>query len=91
MRSAEGEEHRLVGTYYEIVPPKRLAFGHAWLQPDGTPGPETLVEVTFEPVDGGTLMYFAQSGFASEWARDGHGGGWSEAFERLEQHLEMQQ
>ena len=41
--------------------------------------------------DRGTLMRFVQSGFVSEWARDGHGGGWTEAFERLEQHLETQQ
>jgi uncharacterized protein YndB with AHSA1/START domain len=87
MRSGDGEEHRLVGTYREIVPPERLVFTHAWLDADGYAGPETLVTVTFEAVDGGTLMRFEQSGFASEWARDGHGGGWSECFERLDAYL----
>ena len=40
--------------------------------------------MTFEEVGGGTLMRFTQTGFASRAARDGHGGGWTEAFERLE-------
>jgi uncharacterized protein YndB with AHSA1/START domain len=90
MRSVDGEEHRLVGTYCEIVPPQRLVFTHRWLDADGRPGPETLVTVTFEAVEGGTLMRFLQTGFANEWARDGHGGGWSEAFERLVDYLAEQ-
>ena len=43
--------------------------------------------MTFEAVRGGTLMRFTQTGFDSEWARDGHGGGWSESFERLAAYL----
>ena len=78
---------RLLGTYREIVPPERLVFTHAWCGEGGQSGPETLVTVTFEAVPGGTLMRFTQTGFANEWARDGHGGGWSECFERLAAYL----
>jgi uncharacterized protein YndB with AHSA1/START domain len=87
MRSDDGEAHRLAGIYREIVPPRRLVFTHAWLDANGNAGPETLVTVSFEPVEGGTLMRFEQTGFATEWARDGHGAGWSEAFERLDAYL----
>ena len=48
MRSPEGRLYRLVGTYREVVPPKRLVFTHAWLEEDGTPGPETLVTVELD-------------------------------------------
>jgi uncharacterized protein YndB with AHSA1/START domain len=87
MRAPDGTEHRLVGTYREIVPPERLVFTHAWLEADGRPGPETLVTVILEEADGGTLMRFTQTGFASPASRDGHAGGWTEAFERLDAHL----
>ena len=86
MRAPDGTEHRLVGTYREIVPPERLVFTHAWIE-DGRPGPETLVTVTFEADDGGTLMRFTQTGFTTRADRDGHRGGWSESFERLDAYL----
>jgi uncharacterized protein YndB with AHSA1/START domain len=84
MREPDGSEHQLAGEYREIVPPERLVFTHAWIDADGRRGPETVVTIHLEAVDGGTLMHFTQTGFATVWARDGHGGGWGEAFERLE-------
>ena len=88
MRAPDGTEHRLIGTYREIVPPKRLVFTHAWLDDAGRPGPETLVTVELEEIPGGTLLRFTQTGFASAGARDGHGEGWGEALDRLAAHLE---
>jgi uncharacterized protein YndB with AHSA1/START domain len=87
MRAPDGSELRLGGTYREIVPPERLVFTHAWLEADGRPGPETVVTVELEEADGGTLMRFTQTGFATRADRDGHRGGWSECFERLDAHL----
>jgi uncharacterized protein YndB with AHSA1/START domain len=83
MRAPDGEEHRLSGEYREIEPPTLLVFSHAWLDADGRRGPETLVTVRFEAVEGGTLMRFSQTGFDTAWSRDGHDGGWNECFERL--------
>ena len=48
MRAPDGQEYRLVGRYTEIAPPERLAFTHAWLEADGSRGPETMVTVTLE-------------------------------------------
>jgi uncharacterized protein YndB with AHSA1/START domain len=87
MRAPDGTDLRLAGTYREIVRPERLVFTHAWLEADGRPGPETLVTVTFEEADGGTLMRFTQTGFATRADRDGHRGGWTESFERLDAYL----
>ena len=83
MRSPEGERMRLEGRYLEVVRPERLVFTHQWVEAGCAPGPETVVTVSFTEVEGGTLMRFRQTGFASEEYRDGHADGWSQCFERL--------
>ena len=87
MRSAQGCDHRLRGVYREIVPPERLVFTHAWIEADGTPGPETIVTVTLAERNGRTEMTFHQGNFASVASRDGHAQGWSSCFERLAELL----
>jgi uncharacterized protein YndB with AHSA1/START domain len=88
LRSPEGEEMWVRGTYREVVPPERLVFTHAWEGADGQAGPETLVSVSFvERGSSRTEMRFHQALFETEAARDGHRSGWSSSFDRLEQHL----
>lgn len=84
MRAPDGGRLRLEGRYLEVVRPERLVFTHRWLEAGGAPGPETVVSVRFEAVEGGTLMRFRQTGFAGAEDRDGHAGGWSQCFDRLE-------
>ena len=86
MRDPDGAEHWLGGTYREIAPRKLLVMTHAW-EENGKPGPETLVTVRFEDLDGRTTVALEQTGFTSEEVRDGHRGGWSECFDRLADHL----
>ena len=84
MRSPDGVDHRVGGVYREVVPDRRLVFTHAWDAQGGKPGHETLVTVEFaEPGPGQTRMTFRQTNFKSDASRDGHGSGWTEAFERL--------
>jgi uncharacterized protein YndB with AHSA1/START domain len=90
MRAPDGTELWLGGTYREIVPEKLLVMTHAW-EEGGEPGPETLVTVRLEDLGGGTKVTLEQSGFTSDEARDGHGGGWSECFDRLAEHLAAMQ
>jgi uncharacterized protein YndB with AHSA1/START domain len=87
MRSPEGSDHRLRGVYREIVAPERLVFTHAWVDANGTPGPETLVTVTLAERNGRTEMTFQQGIFDSVVARDGHQQGWTSCFERLAELL----
>ena len=87
MRSPEGEDLRLQGSYREIVPGRRIVMTHAWLDESGKPGPETIVTVDFAELGKKTRMTFHQAGFTSQASRDGHEGGWSECFERLEAYL----
>lgn len=84
-RDEDGQELWQGGVLRELVPPERLAFTFAWDQEDGSPGHETLVTVTFAEERGRTRMTFRQAVFPSVESRDGHRGGWSSAFDRLEE------
>ena len=87
MRTPEGKELRVGGVYREIVPPERIVSTHAWQNPDGTSGHETLMTVALAAHGDRTEMTFRQTGFESDEDRDGHREGWSECFDRLEEHL----
>jgi uncharacterized protein YndB with AHSA1/START domain len=90
MRSPSGAEYRVGGQYTEIVRDERICFTHAWIDEDGTPGPETVVTVTFEAHPDGTLLTFAQTGFESAGSRDSHLEGWAEVLEGLAAYLRGQ-
>ncbi|MGE0008288.1 MAG: SRPBCC domain-containing protein [Parvibaculaceae bacterium] len=86
IRSAEGKDYRFRGTYREVVENERLVFTFAW-EEDGERGGENLVTVTFAEEGGKTRMTFRQVPFPSLEERDGHAGGWSEAFDKLGRYV----
>jgi len=86
MLNTDGSPHIAVGVYREIDPPSRLSFTWAW-QSDGVAGNESLVEIEFEAVDGGTLMHFRHSGFESDNAVVMHNAGWDSSFISLDEFL----
>jgi uncharacterized protein YndB with AHSA1/START domain len=61
-------------------------FTFAWDE-EGERGLETLVTVTFAEQKGKTLMTFRQVPFQSVEERDGHRGGWTSSFDRLEDYV----
>lgn len=86
-RHEDGSETAETGVIREIEAPSRLVLTHAWESPDGRPGAETVVTITFEDAPGGTRMTFRQAGLESEASRDGHLAGWNESFDMLAEHL----
>ena len=72
------------GVYRDIVPPSRLAFTFHWQSGDVAHDAETLVTVTFEVREGGTLLPFRQEPFSSSESRHGHGVGWNQVLESFE-------
>jgi len=72
--------------FREVVPPERLVFTFAW-EEEGERGIENLVTITFDGQNGKTLMTFRQAPFQSDAERDGHRGGWTSAFDRLDENL----
>lgn len=87
MHSAEYGELWWQGVCREYEPPERLCFTFAWLDENGIPGQETLISIVLVERDGKTEMTFRQAPFETGEDRDGHSGGWTEAFEKLEQFL----
>lgn len=81
MIAPDGTEHRQHGVMREVVPLERIAFTFTW---DTDPDVEMLVSVSFADDGERTVMTFRQTGFPSDGSRDGHRGGWNEAFDRLE-------
>jgi len=75
------------GTFLEIEPPSRVSYTFAWDDENGKPSEETIVTLVFEAQGNRTKLTFHQSGFSSQGERDGHYGGWSETFDKLERHL----
>ena len=87
LRSTEsGKELRLGGVFREVTPPERVVFTFAW-EEEGERGLETEVTLTFAEQDGKTRMTFRQVPFQSVEERDGHQGGWTSSFDRLEEYV----
>jgi uncharacterized protein YndB with AHSA1/START domain len=84
MISPDGKEYRQHGIVREVRPKARLVFTFVW---DEHPEEEMLVELNFAARGNKTEMTFRQTGFKSEGSRDGHRGGWNEAFDNLAAHL----
>jgi uncharacterized protein YndB with AHSA1/START domain len=74
------------GIFRDIVVPERLVFTFAW-EEDGERGLETLVTVTFVDEGGKTRVTFHHAPFQSVGERDGHQGGWTSGFDRLDEFL----
>ena len=88
MRSPQGEDNWLQGTYQDIVPVERITFTHSWENEDGSPQHETLVTITLaETDDGKTRLTLHQAFFPDQASRDGHEGGWNETLDGLETYL----
>ncbi len=86
IRSPEGEDHWMSGTYEEIDPVERLVLSFAWEEPDAL---RTLITVTLkEEAAGKTRLVFHQTPFRSTESRDSHMGGWTSCLERLDDLLE---
>ena len=87
MRSPEGNVIRKHGVYREIVAPECLVFTYVTDDPEGNPGPATLVTVTFADVGGKTRLTLHQAAFQSVATRDDHRRGWTGALERFSEYL----
>ena len=87
MRSPDGKDHWLAGSYKELTRPSKIVFTHAWQDEGGTAGHETLVTITLEDLGGKTRLTLHQAFFVSEAARNGHAEGWNETLDNLSAYL----
>ena len=86
--AASGEDLWQGGEYREIVEPEKLVFTFFWEGDDGKPENVMLIALTFEELGPDrTKMTMRQTGFRNVEQRDGHRGGWTSTFDRLEEML----
>lgn len=79
------------GTFVELDAPARLAFTWGWEDPAEAVRPGgSLVEVVFEPADGGTLMHLRHTGLPDDAERESHAEGWEHFRPRLIEALEAE-
>ena len=81
-----GRKKAARSSFREVKEPGRIVFTFAW-EKNGERGLETLVTVTFAEQGGKTRMIFRQSPFQSVGERDGHQGGWTSTFDRLDEYI----
>jgi uncharacterized protein YndB with AHSA1/START domain len=80
MRSPDGEEHDVSGTYLEVVPEAKLVFTWAWRS---TPERESRVTVVLRPDGETTELTLRHERLFDEATRDSHREGWSSGLDRL--------
>jgi uncharacterized protein YndB with AHSA1/START domain len=89
MRSPDGKDYWVHGVYREIVEPERLVFTWERDGPDDPHAGHTLVTITLEARGPRkTRLTLHQATFGTQEIRDGHQGGWTEAFARLDEYVE---
>ena len=83
MRSPEGTDHWVWGTYREIVEPERITF--TWHRDDaqGNLTNESVVTVTLAEHEDKTKLTLHQAVFWTTEDRDAHQGGWTQCLDRL--------
>jgi uncharacterized protein YndB with AHSA1/START domain len=86
MQPPEGDLFHLQGEFTDVEPPSRLAFTFNWDPPDPDDR-ETLVILSLTDRGDETELQLAQGEFATEARYELHKDGWTETFERLDQHL----
>jgi uncharacterized protein YndB with AHSA1/START domain len=93
IRESDGQDYGFGGKYIEVLRPERLVHTYVF---DPYPNDEAMVTVTFETVEGGTLLTETTVHATAE-GRDGHIAsgfevGATESMDRLEELLaELQQ
>jgi uncharacterized protein YndB with AHSA1/START domain len=90
MRSPEGTDHWLQGTYRELVEPEKLVCSYAWADAQGNrTRPETVLTITLADLGGKTQLTLHQAVFESVTACDAHRQGWTSSLERLAEYVAM--
>ena len=80
MREPSGKEYRVVGTYREVDPPRRLVYTWSW-ETDPTVV-DSIVTVEFHDRGGSTEVVLRHEGLPTE-KRAGHEVGWNGSLDKL--------
>jgi len=87
MQARDGSHFAVGGEYREVTRPERIVFTWQW-EAGPMPGVQTVVEVDFSALDGGTLVQMRHGGFPAAAARDPHAQGWNATLNKLTERLD---
>ena len=82
MRTEDESEHKAIGVYQEIDPPRRLVYTWDWDEEEMRMG-DTRVTVEFNDLNGSTEVVLTHDRFPSAEAKDNHEIGWTSCMNRL--------
>ena len=82
----DGDVFHIRGTFRAVDAPRRLIFSFIYEEPDPD-DQETLVALSFEPADSGTLVILDQGPFKTVARLELHRDGWTDTLDRLERSL----
>ena len=85
MVAPTGEEHRVVGTYREVDPPRRLAY--TWQWETGSDATVSTVTIDFVEHGGDTEVVLKHDGLSRDEARASHLQGWTAIVDKLDAHF----
>jgi uncharacterized protein YndB with AHSA1/START domain len=85
MVAPTGEEHRVVGTYREVDPPRRVVY--TWQWETGTDQTVTTVSLDFIERGADTEVVLRHEGFSRDEARASHEQGWTAIMDKLAAHF----
>ena len=82
MRAPDGKEHRVLGEYREVDPPRRLVYTWTWeTNPDVT---DSVVTVEFHERGTSTEVVLRHERLPTAESRDRHAVGWGGCLEKLQ-------
>ncbi len=85
MKAPDGNLHVAIGTYREILSPRKLVFTWTW---EGSGMPETLVTLEFHDHGASTELVLTHELFPNVEQRDKHAQGWVGCLNGLEKMLD---
>ncbi|MGP4001489.1 SRPBCC family protein [Streptomyces sp. 8N706] len=87
MQPPEGDLFHLVGEFLDVDPPERLSYTFRWEEPDPEDR-ETVVTLSLRDLGStSTELALAQGDFATERRQALHDEGWTQALDKLEDHM----
>jgi uncharacterized protein YndB with AHSA1/START domain len=87
MHHQGGKVHKLMGTYREIAPPKKVVF--TWRWEDGPGANESLVTILFRDLGPSTEILLTHELLPSAEERGKHEHGWNGCLDQLASFLKM--
>lgn len=84
MRAPDGAEHRVIGVYREVDPPRKLVYTWGWEGEGDHTVKDSVVTLEFHERGDATEVVLTHTGILDEQERSKHEEGWTAILDKLE-------